>query len=259
MRVAIFSDVHGNLTALNAVLEDIESKQVNLTIFAGDLCTDGAQPQACVERLRESNVAAIAGNTDQRLCNQPLLSDEPALEEAERIKQIENNTDWTWAQLDEMNRAWLRNLPLHRRFSPTVHPKDDLLVVHANPIDTDYHILPSPARQRALYDEVRQPDDDPELEKRLGHLGGGIVAFGHLHIPGVRDWHDLQLVNISSVSLPLDGDLRAKYGLLTWESGSWTIEHQYVPYDVDQEIALLRELQPPSWQKLVQRLETAVA
>jgi hypothetical protein len=60
------------------------------------------------------------------------------------------------------------------------------------------------------------------------------------------------------VSLPQDGDVRAKYGLFTWKDrDGWAIEHRYVSYDIDAEVVLLNRLKPPKWQALSQRLQTA--
>jgi len=258
MRVAIFSDVHGNLTALEAVLDDIKQQSPDLTIFAGDLCVDGARPVACLDRVRDENISAIYGNTDQRLSNRPILSEDAEGETQRRKQQIEDNDDWTWVQLNPSGRTWLSALPFYRRVSPTTNPDDDLLVVHANPKNAVQHIFPSEERQQELFGEVRQPDDDLVLKKVLGDLSGGIVAFGHLHIPSIRQWQDLTLVNVSSVSLPLDGDQRAKYGLFTWDEG-WNIEHRYVAYDVNKEIDCLKTIRPSNWAELVRRLETAVA
>ena len=259
MKVAIFSDVHGNYTALEAVLKDIKKHEPDHLIFAGDLCTDGARPSACVKKLRSEALSPIYGNTDERVNNGPVLSRNRAGVARRRTieAKAENDNDkWTWAQLDPADRTWLSAHSFYRRVSPTQHPKDDLFVVHANPLDTEHHIFPSEERQKELFGEVRQPDDDVTLKKLLGHINGGIVAFGHLHIPFIRQWNDITLVNVSSVSLPLDGDQRAKYALFTWdaEQGSWTIEHQYVAYDVDKEIEALRQIRPPNWENLITKL-----
>ena len=64
MRVAVFSDVHGNLTALEAVLADIAAQAVDQIYFAGDLCLIGPRPAACLERVRSANIAAVYGNTN---------------------------------------------------------------------------------------------------------------------------------------------------------------------------------------------------
>jgi predicted phosphodiesterase len=80
MRVAIFSDVHGNLTALEAVLADIKQQAPDLIFFAGDLCLSGARPSACLQRLRQENISPIYGNTDEEISKRPLLSDEVTLQ-----------------------------------------------------------------------------------------------------------------------------------------------------------------------------------
>jgi len=254
MRIAIFSDVHGNLTALEAVLDHIKKQDPEAIFFAGDLCVFGARPGACVQRLREEGIASIYGNTDSWISNRPLLSDDIVAEKQARSQDSDTAVEWTWAQVDEMDRAWLRTLPFHLRFSPTAHPKDDLFIVHANPEDVDQPIHPPESLQEELYGEVKQPDDD--LQPLVGDVIAGVIGFGHVHIPSVRPWRDLTLANISSVSLPLDGDNRAKYGLLTWNDG-WSVEHQYVEYDVDQEVDYLRRLKPPNWQKLSRQLQQA--
>lgn len=254
MRIAIFSDVHGNLTALEAVLKDIQKQGVDLTFFAGDLCVFGARPTECVQRLRDEDISAIYGNTDGWISNEPLLSDDIEAEEDARSRHVDTAAGWTWAHMDAMDRAWLRTLPFHRRFSPTANPIDDLFIVHANPRDVDQPIHPPESLQEELYGQIKQPDDD--LKPLLDDFTAGVISFGHVHIPNVRHWHDLTLANISSVSLPLDGDTRAKYGLLTWNDDDWTIAHRRVEYNVDQEVELLGRLKPPKWQALSQQLQS---
>jgi predicted phosphodiesterase len=253
MRLAIFSDVHGNLTALDAVLSDINKHDPDLIVFAGDLCVFGARPAACVQRIRAEDISCIYGNTDGWINNDPLLSDD--IEEEEKARSEDNDTaaSWTWAELEEEDRAWLRTWPFQKRFSPTVHPKDDLVVVHANPRDVDQPIHPSISLQEQIYGEVKQTDED--LRPLLGEFIIDVLCFGHIHIPNVRTWNGLTLANISSVSLPLDGDVRAKYGLLTWDDG-WTIEHRRVEYDLDQEVEQLQSLKPPQWKKRSRQLQT---
>jgi predicted phosphodiesterase len=255
MRIAIFSDVHGNLTALEAVLQDIKRESLDLLVFAGDSCVFGSRPKECVQILRDERIACVPGNTDAWISNKPLLSDDIEAEERARRESAVTAAEWSWAKLDEPGRAWLRTLPFYRRFSPTVHPQDDLLVVHANPKDLEQPIHPPEKLQEELYGEVKQPDE--ALNPLLSDVAAGVVAFGHIHVPNIRRWRGLTLANISSVSLPMDGDTRAKYGLLTWDNG-WTIDLRRVPYDVDQEVELLTQLKPPKWRKLSRQLQRGV-
>jgi protein phosphatase len=212
MRVAIFSDVHGNYTALDAVLRDIKKQNPDLIFFAGDLCVDGSQPSSCVQRLRTEDISCVYGNNDLFINNDPLLLNGIVVEKRELNEDIDKAADWTWGQLEAMDRAWLRTLPFHKRFSPTEYSQDDLFIVHANPLDVEQHIYPPIMRQEDLYGEVKQTDDD--LAPLIEGVAFGILCFGHLHIPNVRQWIDKTLVNISSVSLPLDGDRGQNMGCL---------------------------------------------
>lgn len=247
MRVAIFSDVHGNLTALEAVLADIKQQAPDLIIFGGDLCVFGSQPLGCVELLRAEAIPGIYGNADEWINNDPLLSNDIDAEEVIRTWQVDDAIDWAWAQLEANDRAWLRTLPFHRRVSPTVFPRDDLFVVHANPSNTEDPIHPPEAMQRRLYDDVKQTDED--LQPLMESIVRGMVAFGHIHVPFIREWRGLILVNVASVSLPADGDTRAKYGLFDWDDeAGWSVEHRYVAYDIERELGLLAALRPPGWE-----------
>jgi predicted phosphodiesterase len=252
MRVAIFSDVHGNLTALEAVLADIAREKPDIIFCAGDLCVFGPRPAACLQRIRAEEIISVYGNTDQWISNDPLLSRDITAEKRERREDVYTAAEWTWARLDAMERAWLRTLPFHGRVSPTVNARDDLFIVHANPLDVEQPILPPESVQEQFYGEVKQTDED--LRFLLDELATGILCFGHLHIPNVRRWGDMTLANISSVSLPLDGNSQAKYGLLTWD-GDWTLEHRRIDYDIDREIKCLTDLKPPEWQRHANQLK----
>ncbi len=241
MRIAVFSDVHGNLTALEAVLEDLASLSLDKTIFAGDLCLVGARPAACVHRLRGSDIISIYGNTDDWL-----------LGRQEPPPKLAALAQWTLAQLDQDQRAWLDALPFAHRISPTGVASDDLLVVHANPLDVSQIIFPPEDEQVTLFGHLRQTDE--ELAELVANTNAGAIAYGHLHIPNERSWKQLKLFNISSVNMPGDGDLRAKYGLLTWDGEAWTVEHVRVAYDISPEVEAYRRHQPPGWQNIVQTI-----
>lgn len=254
MRIAIFSDVHGNLTALQAVLQEIDEQPVDEIVFAGDLCAYGPRPQSCLALLQgREDIAAVYGNTDEWIDGPPLLSDDLEEERRERLRRIHDVVSWTRETLTAMQRAWLRELPFHRRISPTVNPHNDLLIVHANPLDVNQIIFPPEDEQKNRYGKVRQTDGD--LAPMLQETVAGVLAFGHLHIPFIRSWGDTTLVNISSVSIPGDGDPRAKYAILEWAGNQWRVEHHRVSWDVTSEIEAYRQAQPPQWEETVAQLE----
>ncbi len=243
MRIAIFSDVHGNLSALEAVLADIEVQAVDHTIFAGDLCMVGPRPAACVERLQDADITALFGNTDDWL----LGRQEPPAHLADLAR-------WTHLQLSAEQRAWLDRLAFSHLVSPTGNPQNDLLVVHANPRDVNQLIFPSLNEQMERYGRVRQ--EDAVLEPLLEGLNVDVLAFGHLHVPFIRTWNNIQLVNISSVSMPGDADPHAKYGIFTWNGERWVFERRHVPYNVDLEVDAYRQARPPGWQNITRQIRS---
>ena len=244
MRIAVFSDVHGNLTALEAVLADVAARDVDEVIFAGDLCLVGPRPSRCLRRVREAGITSIYGNTDDWV-----------LGRQEPPKRLSALARWTLAQLDEAERSWLDGLPFSHRVSPAGEAGEDLLIVHANPQDVNQIIFPPEAEQLAYYGRIRQGDE--ELDPLLEGTETAVLAFGHLHIPSIRKWGDILLVNISSVNMPGDGDPRAKYGIFNWDGQKWLFERRRVAYDISPELEAYRQMQPPGWENIVATMETA--
>lgn len=236
MRVAVLSDIHGNVLALEAVLTDLEVRGgADLLVIAGDLCIEGPRPREVLERLQALGVPVVQGNTDRDLV-QPTPAD--ADEEYAAL------LDWTREQIGSAGLDYLANLPFsHRVPDPT--GETALLVVHANPRDLDTHLRPFAPEETIL--------------PLLGGLTAEItaLAFGHLHIPYTRRVGDLLLANISSAGLPKDGDRRAGYGLLTWDTGGWQVEQRRVEYPVDEMVAQLRAADPPGAQQLIRKLLSA--
>jgi predicted phosphodiesterase len=241
MRIAIFSDVHGNLTALEAVLADINRQTVDSIVFAGDLCFIGPRPSECLQLVRERGIASIYGNTDDWV----LGRQQPP--EARKA-----TADWTRQQLNADEQAWLDALPFSIRYQRSDNPADALHITHANPRDVNQIIFPPESEQVARYNQIRQPDS--ELEPLLVGLEAAVLVFGHLHIPSVRTWGNLRLANISSVSIPGDNDPRAKYAIFTWKAGSWEMELRRVSYDMDAEVAAYQVMRPPGWKKFVETI-----
>ncbi len=258
MRIAVFSDVHGNLTALQAILDHIFAQNdIDHIVFAGDLCVVGPRPQACIDLIREHNIDCLVGNTDQWILSPPTITDD--MDEPMQIQrmQLQAICRWTARQLDQDSLSWIKLLQgsFNKVFAPTSNAADNLLIVHANPVDVNQIIFPPVDKQLELYGKVRQTDDD--LEPILDKTTERLVAFGHLHIPSTRLWKDKVLVNISSVNLPGDGDPRAKYAILSWqESTGWSVQRHKLSYPLDSEILALINNQPPGWENHLDQLKS---
>ena len=207
MRVAVFSDIHGNLVSLDACLADLHAQGgADAIIAAGDLCLDGPKPKKVLQRLEEIGAQAIKGNTDRYISS---AGDE-------QYEEIEDSQiAWTRRDLGEKYVGWLRELPFAIRIG---EPENQLLVVHANPTNDDEHMWPDA--------------DDETLERLIGNDKATAIAFGHLHLPYVRMWRGKMLVNVASAGLPKDGDPRAGYAIFTERNGGWQVKHRRVDFDV---------------------------
>jgi predicted phosphodiesterase len=257
MQLAIFSDVHGNATALQAVLAHIEGQYPDYVVFAGDLCAFGARPAATLELLQDHRqILCLRGNTDEMLLGPPVVSSDLEGHQRDHLQFKRDSALWARNQIGSEGLRWLARLPFAHRFSPTPEAQDDLLVVHANPRDVSHFVMPPAAEQEERLGSALFRQTEKELGALLGDVQAGIIAFGHFHFPNVQTWRHLALANISSVSNPMDGDPRAKYGLLTWDAAAgWQVELVCVEYDVKREQAALASQKPPKWQNLSRALD----
>ena len=227
MRLALFSDIHGNVRGLDACLEDLRAQGgADAIVGVGDYCMDGPRPREVLERLREVGADCVRGNTDRYVSD---LATFPATDEGEGLELA-----WQRKQLGADWLAWLAALPFSLRFG---EGDDALLVVHANPKTDDDHLWPDA--------------DDAFLERFLEGVAERTIAFGHLHLPYARSWRGRLLVNVASAGLPKDGDPRAGYAILTQRSGGWEVKHRRVPFEVERVVAELEKSGMPEVTKRV--------
>lgn len=241
MRIAVFSDIHGNPYATHAVLDAIKKEGgFDTVIMDGDVALGGSDPAACVDMLREAEVDVLVGNADVFVFDP---QDEPPTEAYRgRWPSTIQIGAWTAEKLGEERVDWLRELPFERRFSMTQNAGEDLLVVHANPKNVFDHILPPVDLQPELFGQVEQPDDDAELLALFEGVEAGVMAYGHFHYTSERMVNGIKLVNVSPSSYSaFTLDKRARYTEFIWQNSRWYIEQIYVDYDYRQEgIALLK-------------------
>ena len=233
MRIAIISDIHANLEALSAVLEDILRRQADRIVCLGDIVGYGADPADCVTLVREHASFSVLGNHDAASFSpQQRAYFNPLALEAVR---------WTAGQLDEKHTSWLRQLPYRVSF-------ENLLFVHSAPRapeEWDYVFGGMEARMQGRYFFER------------------ICFIGHSHIPGI---HPLDsdvgeyspahrfIINVGSVGQPRDGDWRSSYGLLDTVAG--TYDNHRIAYDVDAAMRKILDRGLPP--RLAQRLKAGV-
>ena len=211
MRVAILADIHGNLAAAEAVMEDIQRQAPDFIVAAGDLAMRGSHPAETVDLLVDRCDALLMGNTDAYLANLYLAG---AYRETEHWKT--ELLHWTRDQLGPERLKLMAELPFSARYSP--RRGQDLFVCHANP--------------RNLEESLEPTLDEPTIRRLLQHVDATAMAFGHLHFPYRRRVGKLVIADVASAGIPRDGDLRPAWGLFTWTPRGWRVQIRRVRYAV---------------------------
>ncbi|HTZ65692.1 MAG TPA: metallophosphoesterase family protein [Solirubrobacteraceae bacterium] len=230
MRVAIVSDIHGNLTALDAVIADIHSKAPDLVLHGGDLALMGAQPAQVIDRIRELGWPGVVGNTDAALWRPEEQQHQEQI--APKLRPLlslifQQYTPATLAMLGNERVAWLRKLP-------TEHRLEDLVLVHASPGN--------------LWRAPTPDAHDDELSATYGPLDAATAVYGHIHRAYKRTVNHLTVANSGSVGMPWDGDARASYLLL--DDGHARLVR--VAYDIEREADLLLNSNYPDAPRLLE-------
>ena len=233
IRYGIFSDVHSNLEALEAVLQALSAERVDRLLCAGDLVGYGADPVACLERMRGAGVQAVAGNHEWGALGKLPL--DWFNEHAQRA------LEWTAGKLGPQERAYLSELPLTWKDA-------EVTLAHGS-----FH---EPEKFHYVFEPGSAQECLTRLETPLGFIG-------HTHVPGffveeepgqVRfsrsDWRELQpgrklLVNVGSVGQPRDGDPRAAF--CVYDTEQRRVEVKRVPYPVERAQRKIREAGLPGF------------
>ena len=212
MRVAIVSDVHGNLRAFGAVLKDLRQVAPDLVVHGGDLAYGGVHPVEIVDQIRALGWPGVRGNTDEMLWAPQSLTafaaKTPQL--GPLLALIQDLIPPTLASLGEERVRWLEGCP--ERYSG-----EGFSLVHASPGDLWRAPMPNAS--------------DEELQRIYTPLGARIVVYGHIHRPYVRRVGEMTVANTGSVSQSYDGDRRASYLVMEGEN----VSIRRVEYDVESE------------------------
>lgn len=239
MKIAYFSDIHGNIGALEAVLADIKRRRVDMVFCGGDLVGYGAFPNEVIELIREQQIPAIMGNYDQGIGND---SDDCGCAYRDEFSKAlgKRSIAWTREKVSSENKDYLRNLPERMSFKAGVK---NVLLVHGSPRRINEYLF----SDRPTHSLIRMFQEEkvevivcghthlPYIQQMMVEEGGPETVIGPdgtprvVRIPGGF----YTLINAGSVGKPKDGDPRAAYALLNFEGRGFQPEIIRVAYDVE--------------------------
>jgi putative phosphoesterase len=232
MKIALFSDIHANLPALEAFFKDIDAKKPDAVYCLGDLVGYNIWPNEVIDEIRKRNIPTITGNYDFGIGRR---SDECgcAYKTDEEKAMGKVSISYTNEIVKDEQRAYLRTLPAHIRVEYQLNEdKLNLLLVHGSP--------------RKVNEYLFEDREEKSMLRILEQADADILCFGHTHKPYHRiietEGRFRHAINIGSVGKPKDADPRGGYVMLTINENSSitnkkSIEVEFIRFEYDIEKA----------------------
>ena len=212
-RVAVVTDIHANLPALQATLAAIEGFDVDAIYCGGDLVGYGPHPNEVCTLIQERGLPTIYGNYDYAIARD--LEDCGCAYVTEHDRQLgQLSVDWTLAHTDQHSKDFMRGLPFDLRFELG---RKRIRLVHGSPRKVNEYLFEDkPART---------------FERIAAMADCDVLVFGHTHKPWIHEYGGVLFVNCGSVGKPKDGDPRCAFALLEAEGEDVRATIARVPYD----------------------------
>jgi putative phosphoesterase len=212
-RVAVITDIHGNLPALQATLAHIERLGIQTVFCGGDLVGYGAQPNEVCALIHDLRIPTIYGNYDYAIGRD--LEDCGCAYITPHDRALgQESVDWTLAHTDQRWKDFLRELPFDLHFEIGGTPAH---LVHGSPRKVNESLFED--KPDRLYHRLAAAETDP------------VMVFGHTHKPWVHEHAGVLFVNCGSVGKPKDGDPRAAFAVLAEVEGRVVATIERVAYD----------------------------
>jgi putative phosphoesterase len=226
MRLAIISDVHGNLPALDAVLADIEGQHPDRVYCLGDLVGYGASPNEVIAAIRRADIPTLMGNYDDGVA---FDRDDCGCAYKEPVDRElgQRSLNWTRAETTSENKAFLRSLVPVIRFDVS---GQRVLLVHGSPRKMNEYLFED--RPRSIFERLARTSN------------ADVIVFGHTHMPYTKLIDGVLFVNAGSVGKPKDGNPRACYAVIDFE-GAPAVRFCRVDYDTATAAAAIRRSDLP--------------
>jgi putative phosphoesterase len=221
-RVAVITDVHANLPALDAALEAIRWMDVDRLLCGGDLVGYGPHPNEVCRLVEDRSIPTIYGNYDWAIARDELDCGCAYVTEHDRALG-QRSVEWTLAHTDRRSKDFMRGLPFDLRFELG---RKRVRLVHGSP--------------RRVHEYLFEDKPARTFERIAAGADCDVLVFGHTHQPWVHEYGGVVFVNCGAVGKPKDGDARAAFALLELdEAGEVHASIERVPYDAE---AVAREV-----------------
>ena len=246
MKLAVISDIHGNLLALQAVLADIARQGVDQTVNLGDILSGPLQPAETADLLMAQNFPTIRGNHERQLL---ALLAQPALP-----VDLTDSDGYAASQISAAQSAWLEALPV------SLGLNSDIWLYHGTPRSDLQYWLETvvPGFAQSTGPGVRAATLE-EVAERMGGVTHPVMLCGHTHVPRLLQCGAVLVVNPGSVGLPAyaddhpyphvieNGAPHARYALLEKTPQRWQVDLRAVPYDHLTQARVAAAHQRPDW------------
>ena len=221
-RIAVITDIHGNLPALQATLAEIDAIGVDEIYCGGDLVGYGPHPNEVCALVHELGIPTIYGNYDYSIARE--MDDCGCAYVTQHDRELgQQSVAWTLEHTDQASKDFMRGLPFDLRFPVG---NQDVHLVHGSPRKVNEYLFED--KRASLYERLARAED------------AEVLVFGHTHKPWIHTYGGVLFVNCGSVGKPKDGDPRAAFALLEADDqGPVRASIQRVPYDA---VAVAREV-----------------
>jgi putative phosphoesterase len=222
-RVAVITDIHANLPALQAALARIDQLGIADVYCGGDLVGYGPHPNEVCALIQERAIPTIYGNYDYAIARD--LEDCGCAYVTPHDRELgQQSVNWTLANTDQRSKDFMRDLPFDLRFDLGGHK---VHLVHGSPRKVNEYLFED--KPASLYERLAAGETDD------------VLVFGHTHKPWVHDFGGVRFVNCGSVGKPKDGDPRGAFAVLEATPNEVRASIERVAYDADAVAAEVRD------------------